>query len=222
MHNCRETKERLTELALDEAVLPAALSKCDECRAEFEALNATLRATARLRVTVAPSEDYWIGYHALLRERLSRAKAQRRKEEIVPVFASSFAPLRLCARFLVKSLKSSVPVPVPLGITVIILFSILGLFAFRQSTAQPQSPVVIHVPVEVPVIQEKTVTQVVYRDRRRTSKPSKRASLASTSESTFARSQKPRHDDLPIILNGFKPTDEVKLTVIKGGIPNEK
>ena len=222
MHNCKDTKERLTELALDEAVLPAELSKCDECRSEFEALNATLRATSRLRETVAPSEDYWIGYHALLREKLSHAKTQRRKEERKEEFAPLFAALQLCVRTGTRLLKSSVPVPVPLGIAVIILFSILGLVAIRPSTAQPQSPVVIHVPVEVPVIQEKTVTQVVYRDRRRTSKPSKRASLSPTSESTFARSQKPRHDDLPINLNGFKPTDEVKLTVIKGGIPNEK
>ena len=215
MHNCREAKEQLTELALDEAVLPAELSECDECCAEFEALNATLRVTSRLRETVAPSEDYWIGYHALLREKLFHAKVQRgeerRKEELAPLFA----PLRLCVRTGSRLLKSSVPVPVPLGIAVIILFSILGLFAIRRSSAQPQSPIVIHVPVEVPVIQEKTVTQVVYRDRRRTSKPSKRVSIAPTPESTFARS-------LPINLNGFKPTDEVKLTVIKGGIPNEK
>ena len=59
MHNCKETRERLTELALDEAVLPAELSECDECRAEFEALNATLRVTARLRETVMPREAYW-------------------------------------------------------------------------------------------------------------------------------------------------------------------
>lgn len=207
MHNCKETKERLTELALDEAVLPAELSKCDECRAEFEALNATLRATSRLRETVAPPEDYWIGYHTLLRERLSHAKAQRYNEELAPLFA----PFRLCMSFL----KSSVPVPVPLGVAVIILLSVLALFAMRQSPAPPQSPVIVHVPVEVPVIQEKTVTEVVYRERRRTSKPSKRTSPAPTPQSTFARSQ-------PIDLNGFKPTDEVKLTVIKGGVPNEK
>lgn len=210
MHNCRDTKERLTELALDGAVLPAELSKCDDCSAEFEALNATLRVAAQLRENVAPPEDYWIGYHALLREKLSRAKAQpRRKEEVVPLFA----PLRLCVRAGVRFFKSSVPVPVPLGIAIIILLSVLGLFALRKSPAQPQNPVIVQVPVEVPVIQEKTVTQVVYRDRRRTSKPSKR--IAPTAENTFARSQ-------PINLNGFKPTDEVKLTVIKGGVPNEK
>ena len=211
MHNGKETKARLTELALDEAVLPAELGQCDDCRAEFETLNATLRATARLCETVVPPEDYWIGYHARLREKLSRAKAQGWKERRKEEFAPLFAPLRLCVRFF----KTSVPVPVPLGIAVIILLSILGLFAMRKSAAPPQSPIVVQVPVEVPVIQEKTVTQVVYRDRRRTLKPSKRARIAPTSENTFARSQ-------PVNLNGFKPTDEVKLTVIKGGVPNEK
>ena len=216
MHNCRETKERLSELALDEAVLPAELRKCEECRAEFDAVHGTLRVTTRLRETVAASEDYWAGYHVRLREKLSRAKAQRRKEKRKEELAPLFAPLRLCVRTGSRLLKSSVPVPVPLGIAVIILFSILGLSAFRRSTAPPQqTPIVIHVPVEVPVIQEKTVTQVVYRDRRRTPKTSKRAGIAPTSESTFARS-------LPINLTGFKPTDEVKLSVIKGGIPNEK
>ena len=204
MHNCKETKERLIELALDQAVLPAELSKCDECCSEFEALNATLRATARLREKVTLPN----GYHARLRERLFHAKApgrkERREEEVAPVFAL----LRLCV-------KSSVPVPVPVGIAVILLISLLALFAIRQSVAQPQSPIVVHVPVEVPVIQEKTVTQVIYRDRQRTSKPSKRTAITPASESTFARSQ-------PINLDGFKPTDEIKLTVIKGGIPNEK
>ena len=208
MHNCRETRERLTELALDEAVLPAELGQCDECRAEFEALNATLRVTARLRETVVPSEDYWIGYHARLREKLFHAKAQRSKEDFPPLFA----PLGF--------LKSSVPVPVPLAVAVIILFSVLVLLATRQTPAP--SPIVIHVPVEVPVVQEKTVTQVVYREKRPASKRSKRLGITSPSDNTFARSQKPPQGDLPINLTGFKPTDEIKLTVIKGGIPNEK
>jgi len=201
MHNCREIKERLTELAFQEAELPAELGQCDECRAEFEAVNATLRVTARLRETIAPSEDYWIDYHTRLRDKLFHAKAQSRKKEFAPLFA----PLRLCVRLLVKFFKSSVPVPVPLAIAAIILLSVI---ATRKSPAP--NPVIVHVPVEVPVIQEKTVTQVVYRDRRPTSKPSKRTNIAPISENTFAN------------LAGFKPADEVKLTVIKGGISNEQ
>jgi len=203
MHNCKDTKERLIELALDQAALPAELRQCDECRAEFEALSVTLRATTRLRQKVVLPN----GYHARLRERLFLAKAQRkqrREEEFTPFLAA----LRLFV-------KSSVPVPVPVGIAVILLLSLLALFAIRQRTAPPQSPTVVHVPIEVPVIQEKTLTQVVYRDRRRTSKPSKRTAISPAPESTFARSQ-------PINLDGFKPTDEIKLTVIKGGAPNEK
>lgn len=215
MHNCKETKERLIELALDQAVLPAEMSKCDECRAEFEALNATLRATSRLREASTPPESYWSGYHARLRESLFHAKAQRSKERRREEFAPLFAPFRLCVRTVVRFLKSSVPVPVPVGIAVIVLFSLVALFAIRQSAAQPQNPTIVHVPVEVPVIQERTVTQVVYRDRRRISRPSKRATITPAPESTFARSR-------PINLDGFKPTDEIKLTVIKGGIPNEK
>ena len=199
MHNCKETKERLIEIALDEGVLPVEVSRCDECRAEFEGLDATLRATARSRETVVLPN----GYHERLRERLFHATAQSGKERRKEKFAPLFAPLRLCVR----------TVPVPLGVVVILLF--LLLFAFRPSAAPPQGPIVVHVPVEVPVVQEKTVTQVVYRNRRRTPKPSKRAATIPAPETTFARSQ-------PINLDGFKPTDEVKLTVIKGGIPNEK
>ena len=223
MHNCRETKEQITELVLDGADRPpdehllAELRGCAECRAEFNALNATLRVTTRLKETVAPSESYWIGYHARLRQRVeslageSRAKAQRRKAGS-PFF---LAPLRLFAR-------TAVPVPVPL--IIVVALAVLGLFAVltaRQPTIQ--SPVIVHVPVEVPVVQEKVVTRVVYRDRRSPSRTSsKRVTDSSRVESTFAKSQKPKDAEIPAGLTGFKPTEEIKLTVIKGGFQNEK
>jgi hypothetical protein len=89
----------------------------------------------------------------------------------------------------------------------IIAVAALAVFAFRgfRPTA-PQSAVVVHVPVEVPVVQEKTVTRVVYRERRSPPKRSKRPNDTVQVESTFAQ---------------FKPTDDVKLTVIKGGSTNE-
>jgi hypothetical protein len=45
---------------------------------------------------------------------------------------------------------------------------------------------------------------------------------ASRVNGTFAKSQKPRSEEIPPSLAGFKPTEEVKLTVIKGGSTNEK
>src|SRR6185503_3167112 len=222
MHNCTETKERLIELVLDgrpiEAGETSELNACAECRAELDTLNMTLRMTSRLSETAAPAESYWSGYHARLREKLatapnpSHAEKQRRKEKLGPLFET----LRLCVR-------TTVRVPLPLALAVIIACVAFGVFAFRPAeTPVAQPPLLVHVPVEVPVVQERVVTRVVYRDRRSLSKNSRRAINDAQTESTFARSRKPATDEIPASLNGFKPTDEIKLTVIKGGSPYEK
>jgi hypothetical protein len=210
MHNCKEIREQLTELVLNGAdcgpdkVLSAELKRCVECRAEFDALNATLGITTRLKETVAPAESYWTGYHARLRERLVKAGT----------VSHAAGPSLLLTFF-----KSSVPVPVPVAAAAIIIVLVLVPFAIRASRQQtPQSPVIVHVPVEVPVIQERTVTQIVYRDRLHF-RSSRRAREDAKVESTFARSEKPKNEELPASLTGFKPTEEIKLTVIKGGSP---
>ena len=217
MHNCTETKERLIELVLDRR--PVEANACAECRAEFDALNMTLRMTSRLGETAAPSESYWSGYHARLREKLStapkpsHAEKQRRKEKLGPLFET----MRLCVR-------TQVRLPLPLALAVIIACLALGVFAFRRAeTPVAQPPLVVRVPVQVPVVQEKVVTRVVYRDRRSAARNSPRAiNDDAQTESTFAKSRKPSTDEIPASLNGFKPTDEIKLTVIKGGSPYEK
>jgi hypothetical protein len=214
----------------DQAI-SAELSRCSECRSEFEAMSATLRLTNRLSETAAPAENYWPDYHLKLRQRLvnaqaetatSRAKAQRHKDELGPLFE----PLRpragtsLFARFL----KTSVPVPLPLAVALIIAVALLipiGMRAARKDVQQPNTTTLVRVPVEVPVVQEKIVSRVVYRDRV-VVRATKRVSDATRAESTFAKSQGSQVEPMPASLSGFKPSDEVKLTVIKGGVPNEK
>ncbi len=221
MHSCSETKERITELLLDGAdcrsdeVLSAELRGCGECRNEFNALRATLRLTMRLRETAAPAESYWIHYHTKLRRgvedlaRQSHAKAQRRKEGSLDFLAA----LRLCV-------KTSVPIPVPLVVVMIIACIALGVFAVRANRMPAaQRPVIVQVPVEVPVVQEKVVTRVVYRKSRPFAQSSKQTNDAARVEGTLAKS---RPTNTPPTLEGFKPTEEVKLTVIKGGSTNEK
>jgi hypothetical protein len=215
MHNCKDAKEQLTELLLDgDGRSAEALGQCGECRAELEALAATLRMTTRLRETVTPDESYWTNYHAQLRGRLEHfhTKAQREKhkaqsEELKPGLGFTFVllvrPLRLCVKTFLR------PLPVPVGLVMLILAAFAGLFLTRraQPAAQIQAPVIVEVPVQVPVINERTVTQIVYRERRQSPKRSKQTASPPQLENTFAQ---------------FKPTDEVKLTVIKGGSPNEK
>ena len=233
MHNCKETREIFTELLLDgidfrsDQAISAELRRCSECRLEFETLSATLRMTSRVSEVAAPAEDYWPAYHAKLRQRLvdaqtptsSRAQAQRHKEKLGPLFE----PLRPGAgnSLFVRFLKTTLPVPLPLGIALVIAAALLIPFAIRAARVQPSNTTtIVRVPVEVPVVQEKIVTRVIYRDRQPVVRATKRATDASRAESTFAKSQ--RTEATPAGLIGFKPSDEVKLTVIKGGVPNEK
>ena len=235
MHNCKETREIFTELLLDgvdfrsDQAFSAELSRCSECRSEFEALSATLRMTSRISESTAPGEAYWPAYHAKLRQRLetttSRAKSQRHKDELGPLFA----PLRPGAgtSLLVRLFKTTVPVPLPLAAALVIavtLFLVIpfALRAGRKDVQQPNTATIVRVPVEVPVVQEKIVTKVVYRDRPTIVRATKREREESRAESTFAKSQRPQSEAMPASLVGFKPPDEIKLTVIKGGVPNEK
>lgn len=211
MHDCRKTRTLFTELLLDEPyrrpdeVLSADLRGCSECRAEFDALNATLRVTGRLRET-APDEIYWSGYHERLRHKLTNAAR-------IPTSQSSW---------LLRIAKSSFRVPVPVAAAIVLACALLIPMAIRGGRRQlieRPDPVVVRVPVQVPVIEEKTVTRVVYRERR----PLSRNPTANNErvEDAFARSQRPLNE-IPVTLSGFKPTEEIKLTVIKGGSPNEK
>jgi hypothetical protein len=110
-----------------------------------------------------------------------------------------------------------VPVPLPLGIALVVAAALLIPLAIRATKQEvpPATPIIVHVPVEVPVEKKKIVTQVVYRNRRPIIKTTKQATETPRTESTFAKSQPP--ETTPASLIGFKPTDEVKLVVIKGG-----
>jgi hypothetical protein len=199
MHNCKTTRERLTELLLDgvdpRVVLSKDLRACAECREEFGELSETLRVTARLIETATPPESYWPGYHARLKERLRAAQQPRVRP------GQYHAEKRF---WLTRFLFSSIRVPVPVGIAVVLIATLALVFSIRV----PAEPVIVQVPIEVPVVQEKTVERIVYRE-----KPSRRSKPTRIS---------PRIDTSLATLQGFTPAEEVKLTVIKGGSTNEK
>ena len=210
MHNCRETREQIIELLLDGAdcrsdeALSAELRKCAECRNEFDALKATLRITTRTSELSAPGEDYWTTYHAKLRQKLVSVNTP----------GESHGP-SLVARFF----RLTVPVPLPLAIALVVAAALFLSFAIHGARKDIQPKIettYVRVPVEVPVVQEKIVTRVVYRERRPLARTSKRITDATKGEGTFAKTQKPD------VFAGFKPSEEVKLTVIKGGSANEK
>ena len=201
MHNCKTTRERFTELLLDGVGPPerlvTELRECAECREEFGGLSETLRVTTRLIESAAPPDSYWPGYHARLKERL-RAAQQLRVEP--GQYRADKRP------WLARLFLASIRVPVPVGLAALFIFAFL-VFKLRV----PAEPLIVNVPVEVPVVREKTVTQVVYRES--PPAPQKRVKRTPTT---------PKHDSTLATLQGFKPAEEVKLTVIKGGSANEK
>jgi hypothetical protein len=202
MHNCKEITERITELLLDGAdprlSLSTELRECPECRAEFRALKETLQLTTRLIDTATPPDNYWPGYHARLKEKLHAAQQ--------PHVEPGQHPADRHPSWILRFFTASIRVPVPVGLALIALFVIALMLSRSGSNPSPVS--IVHVPVEVPVVQEKTVTQVVYRER--SSRRSKTPRVLS------------KNDEAVASLDGFKPAEEVKLTVIKGGTANEK
>jgi len=169
-------------------------NNADEQLTERE-LDEMLRITTRIIDASAPPESYWPGYHARLKDKLTPAHR-----------ASVTKPPR--SSWITGFFRASISVPVPVSAALMLIFMLPLLLLSR--TREPGIPQiqVVHVPVEVPVVQEKIVTRVVYR---RTPQRSRPGITAAQEDSTFART-----------LDGFKPTEEIKLTVIKGGATNER
>ncbi|HEU4770167.1 MAG TPA: hypothetical protein VFS77_22560 [Pyrinomonadaceae bacterium] len=193
----------MTELLLDgddpRMSLAADLRECVECGEEFRALKETLGLTTRLIETATPPDNYWPGYHARLKEKLYAAQ-QPRALDISVEPGQHYT-------FFTASLR--VPVPVAFAVAAVVVL------AFVLSVRPAAEPTIVRVPVEVPVsvpvpvIQERTVERIVYREKR-SRQPKPAPTIAAPADPTLAS------------LEGFQPTEEVKLTVIKGGSPNEK
>jgi hypothetical protein len=203
MHCCKATQEQLIEAGLSDpgSDLLEQIGKCEACQREFYQLSKMLRSTRRLFTTVELSDNYWRGYHEKLQAKLTAADTVETRQ----------------SNWLRQLVFASIRVPVPVGMAAIVLLACAFIYGSRQ-TVQPiviPTPHVVQVAVEVPVVQEKIVTRVVYKER----KVSQQGFGGQSADESIV-AQKRRSE--PMSLTGFKPLDEVKLTVIKGGSPDEK
>lgn len=211
MHNCKADQDILIALALNLAdqtqSLPAELDRCATCREEYTALRNLLRIVDQTKQSALPAENFWPGYQTRLRHRL--------KTESPDGAASPAAVTHISLATLLRNLfSSSVRVPIPLAAALLVFIG--GSFVFALNYRRPLSPpttIIVNRMVEVPVTQEKVrekiVTRFVYRERDRRQSASANA-IARHKESTA---------ETPISLVGFKPENEVKLTIIKGSYP---
>lgn len=203
MHTCKESREAMIEAARQGWIsMPDEIADCARCREEFDVLRGTLRMTDQALQLMQPRENFWVGYDARLRQRLIHNEQPARRSRVV-VFRSALRGIA----------TASVPVPVPLALAIFgLVFSTFVLLHSRTASVSAPAgtePTVVTRTIEVPVIQEKQVTRIVYRNRRGTVRAAIRRDLAALgagrNESGAAES-----------LAGFKPAPEARVTLIKG------
>jgi anti-sigma factor RsiW len=228
MHNCRLTKNRLLDLTLDE-VKPAEakqlleeLDDCPACQEEYATLRNTWRASVQALRSALPTEDFWPAYHDRLQARLITNSSP-----VKPVRLSLNSRLWIGLR---KMATTSVRVPAPAALAMMLLVGIffLVLRSRGQANVTPSTPLpsVETRTVQVPVIQEKVVTRVVYVEKkgRRSRGGASQLDRPETNNvaNSVARAGSDASGKTAMSLIGFKPTDQVKLTIIKGRHQDEK
>jgi hypothetical protein len=220
MHNCKVTRKRLIEQCMDKSpsgqqeIGPAELEECPHCLEELAVIGKLLRVTDQAMDSARPVDSFWTGYHARLRQSLESDTAPRSPSENK---AGALVGLR-------NLFASYVRVPVPVAAVVVLLLGVAGVFGLqsRRLSAGSNSTVVTRT-VEVPVVQERLVTQVVYRERGRhlsqdrTNRAQEKqiVAKASTRRNTSIENNPPS-------LAGFKPANEARLTIIKGSERDDK
>ena len=217
MHNCKRTREALIDLAVGELTEAQArairsdLHNCESCRAEQTAIANTLRVSRQALSAEHGSAEFWHGYHNRLQNKLKGMPVVESNPR-----ASFWNSLRAFA-------TSSVRIPLPAALAALALACVLSFAALSpgqvsQIPATPITQVEVQT-IHVPVVQEKVVRQVIYRDR----KPSKQLADDYANLNTATATAKPVADPAAKLnLVGFKPADQVKMTIIKGNDQDEK
>ena len=224
MHNCKSTRSSLTELAFDELPptqkihLLAQLDECPSCREEYAAIRNALRVTDKELRSGLPSESFWTGYHSRLHRRIENVASSDSEERVRATPASTWMMLQ-------KLATATVRVPVPVAAVFVLLFGFATLFAMQarrgtNARVATGSSATVTTTIEVPIIQEKILTRVVYVDRARRGFRSLPAQKANDDE--VATSGNARRDAPTVSLVGFKPAEQLKLTIIKGSYKDEK
>lgn len=253
MHDCRQTQDSLIDLLFDEADgaartrLLAEVGRCAACEAEYRSLAATLDACGEASAALAPRENYWPQYHAALTRRLRGAAATHDAHagsatddsQAVRV-THAHAPLWR-APFRKRLLTTSIRVPAPLAAAAALVLVATSVATVALVARPAPEPVVIAAPhavqteaapqikfIEVPVVEEKIVTQIIYLPRRVDGSSGDNArQLASRENLAGVRRQNTTAANVSAAtpranLSGFKPAGEVNLRIIKGSDAREQ
>ena len=160
MHKCKRSRDELIEIALREDASPneyLEFHNCPRCRAELVSLRRTMQLTDAVMKLAQPGEQFWPAYHARLRANLEQSSA--------PLKPTS--PHESWVR---KLFAGSIPIPAPLALGALAFMDLAIVLMFYPRRSLRDAPSSVPAPVaertiEVPVVQEKVVTRIVYRNR---------------------------------------------------------
>jgi anti-sigma factor RsiW len=227
MHNCKSTINSLTDVALKELqpnereLLLAELKDCETCQEEYGSIRETLRLSRQALHSTLPSEEFWTGYHARLINRIENQPAE--------VLAGASSRVWQSRHSFWTLFTASVRIPVSaVAATLLLLFGLTAFLSWKllSRNSEAQIPTVITRTVTVPATQEKPqekiITRVVYREKNTRERDRQFDVYKRQLDRTLAQTNGEAADKTPISLIGFKPTDQVKLQVLKGSYRDEK
>ena len=224
MHNCKLTSDALIDLALGEmspaqtSELLAELNECATCQAEYTTLKNTLHVSRQALPPHCRQKSFGPAYHVRLQDKLSRS-FNPTTDLRSRCFASFTSRLWIALHTMATT---SVRVPVPAALAMLLLAGIFFLSVRSREQEKVSTsnllPSVETRTVTVPVIQEKVVTKVVYVPVKEKRRKGQTRALDRNNANNLARAG----SEASMSLVGFKPTDQVKLKVIKGSYRDEK
>lgn len=227
MHDCRTMESRLVDLVFGEIEadeklhLLTEVEACDDCLDEYRSMTGTLLVFDEVVEASTPDESYWPQHQAMRRERLEQIASR--------VVAQNREP------FWKRIFTAKLPVPVPLAVALTLALLVSSVLALRPSTKETttvvQPPVVRQAPpeiIEVPVVQEKVVTRIVYVEKREREKTEtqRQSPTIQRNDGTLAA----RRAEAESVQGGFfthanltdfQPADEMRIRVIKRSNPDE-
>ena len=235
MHDCREIENRLIDLVFDELEANEKLRLLDEtencatCLSARRSITGTLVVFDRAIEATSPDENYWLGYDERLHRKL-RSLGASAPETRPPFWKRMFA--------------ASLPVPVPVAALIIITLLVSSIFALRPSStdavaatrAQAEaattsstatlSPAAVQI-IEVPVVSERVVTRIVYVEKKGREKNGAQRQPVLVAQSKPVVRARPSEDEQSGFitranLEGFEPTSEVKIRMIRRSDEVEK
>ncbi|MBD0326020.1 MAG: hypothetical protein ICV68_06305 [Pyrinomonadaceae bacterium] len=230
MHNCRKVEKQLVDLLFDSADaaqkrrLLTEIGGCAYCMGQYQSLSDTLFVFERTMKTALPPESYWPRYNETLRARL-HAPVEAPLEE-KPAHASLWR----------RMLAARLPIPVPVAAALVIGLVVSSVLALRrapvsQTSLTPSSPSTAAVRiVEVPVVQKKVVTRVVYVEKKQAAERGQRALLPAVartggmtdSNAAGHKTEEETRFFTRANLKGFQPADDMNIRVLKRNNTNDK